>query len=118
LSRLLVLGGAALLAYLAVVLVNGTRAAVTASSAASSHVAVRSADRELARGRRIFRFDTFGDQAFWGGALQLHRAIEGAKNGGVGPDVSPKTALAVGLKVNATRIPKAVAVAIKAARSI
>jgi hypothetical protein len=29
----------------------------------------------IAQGRQIFRFDTFGDQAFWGDTLQLHRAI-------------------------------------------
>jgi hypothetical protein len=56
-------------------------------------------------GRQTFRFDTFGSEAFWGGALQLHRAIGGAKLGGVGPGVSPKTALAVGLKVDATALP-------------
>lgn len=56
-------------------------------------------------GRQTFRFDTFGSEAFWGGALQLHRAIAGAKLGGVGPGVSPKTALAVGLKVDATTLP-------------
>ena len=39
-------------------------------------------------GRQTFRFDTFGSEAFWGGALQLHRAIAGAKVGGVGPEVS------------------------------
>jgi hypothetical protein len=27
-------------------------------------------------GRQIFRFDTFGDQAFWGYTLKLHQAIE------------------------------------------
>src|SRR5690348_5737757 len=47
----------------------------------------------VAQGRQTFRFDTFGDQAFWGDTLQLHRAIEGQKLGGVGPGVSPKTAL-------------------------
>ena len=41
-------------------------------------------------GRNIFRYDTFGDEAFWGDTLQLHQAIAGAKNGGVGPGVSPK----------------------------
>jgi hypothetical protein len=51
------------------------------------------------RGRNVFRDDTFGDQAVWGGVLGLHKAIEGAKLGGVGPGVSPKTALALGLKV-------------------
>src|SRR5262245_22026744 len=56
---------------------------------------VNSADR----GRQTFRYATFGDEAFWGDQLQLHKAIEGAALGGVGPGVSPKTALAVGLKV-------------------
>ena len=63
------------------------------------------AQRMLDQGRQTFRFDTFGSEAFWGDALQLHRAIAGAKLGGVGPGVSPKTALAVGLKVDATALP-------------
>src|SRR5689334_2297195 len=65
------------------------------------------------QGKRVFRFDTFGDEQFWTGALQLEKAIEGAKNGGVGPGVSPKTALAAGLKVDATALPKSVVTAIK-----
>jgi hypothetical protein len=52
------------------------------------------------QGKQTFRFDTFGDEAFWGDTLQLHKAIEGAKFGGVGPGVSPATALSVGLKVD------------------
>jgi hypothetical protein len=59
----------------------------------------------LEEGRKIFRFDTFGSEAFWGDALQLHKAIAGEKNGGVGPGVSPKTALSVGLKVDADMLP-------------
>src|SRR5215813_1440237 len=59
----------------------------------------------LAHGRRIFRFDTFGDEAFWGHTLKLHQAIEGAKLGGKGPGVSPATALAVGLKVDVDALP-------------
>ena len=35
----------------------------------------------LENGRRVFRFDTFGSEAFWGETLQLHRAIAGEKNG-------------------------------------
>ncbi len=58
-------------------------------------------ERMIEEGRRIFRFDTFGDEAFWGDTLKLHTAIEGAQHGGVGPGVSPATALAVGLKVDA-----------------
>jgi hypothetical protein len=65
------------------------------------------------QGREIFRFDTFGDEAFWGSALQLHRAIEGSRLGGVGPGLSPKGALAAGLKVDANALPTAVVEAIK-----
>jgi hypothetical protein len=67
----------------------------------------RYSDAMLEQGRKTFRFDTFGSEAFWGDALQLHKAIAGAKNGGVGPGVSPKTALAVGLKVDADALPPA-----------
>src|SRR3954447_970722 len=73
-------------------------------------------DRLIAQGRNVFRYDTFGDQAVWGGVLGLHKAIEGAKLGGVGPGVSPKTALALGLKVDSTKIPRQVAAAIKAGK--
>jgi hypothetical protein len=59
----------------------------------------------LSRGKQIFRYDTFGDQDFWGGQLKLHQAIEGSKFGGVGPGVSPATALAVGLKVDVNALP-------------
>src|SRR4051794_11872319 len=59
----------------------------------------------LTQGRLKFRFDTFGDEAFWGGTLQLHRAIEGARFGGVGGGVSPKKALGVGLKVDVDALP-------------
>ena len=116
-ARLLILTGAAVVLYLAVVIVAGTLAAVSGSAEKTPRVSdAAPTARVLARGRRIFRFDTFGDQAFWGGALQLHRAIAGSRNGGVGPGVSPKTALQVGLKVDATRIPKPVAAAIKAGK--
>src|SRR3954468_9484265 len=62
--------------------------------------------KTLKNGRDIFRFDTFGDQAFWGGTLKLHQAIEGADHGGIGPGVSPGTALAVGLKVDVEVLPQ------------
>jgi hypothetical protein len=60
----------------------------------------------IAAGQKTFRFDTFGDEAFWGDTLQLHRAIEGAAHGGVGDGVSPTTALAVGLKVDSQALPR------------
>jgi len=61
---------------------------------------------QIERGRNIFRFDTFGDEDFWGGLLRLHEAIKGQKLGGVGPGVSPNTALSVGLKVDADALGK------------
>ena len=74
------------------------------------------AQRMMDEGRQIFRFDTFGSEAFWGDALQLHKAIAGEKNGGVGAGVSPKTALAVGLKVDAEALPASLVAQIKAGK--
>jgi len=67
-------------------------------------------------GRHTFRSDTFGDEAFWGQTLGLHKAIAGSKNGGVGAGVSPRTALAVGLKVDSTALPSALVGDLKANR--
>jgi hypothetical protein len=66
---------------------------------------VDNAARLALQGRRIFRFDTFGDQAFWGDTLKLHLAIEGPKFGGVGSGISPNAALAAGLKVDMAALP-------------
>jgi len=74
----------------------------------------RNGQRMITDGRQTFRFDTFGDQAFWGDTLKLHQAIEGAKLGGVGPGVSPKTALAVGLKVDVDALPPSLVEELKA----
>jgi len=71
---------------------------------------IRDNARQLVEeGRQIFRFDTFGDESFWGDALQLHQAIKGAKLGGVGPGLSPKAALGLGLKVDVDLLPPALA---------
>src|SRR5215813_1863472 len=73
--------------------------------------------RQLIReGRQTFRFDTFGDEAFWGDTLKLHQAIEGSANGGVGSGVSPATALAVGLKVDADALPRSLVEDVRAGR--
>src|SRR5258706_12451871 len=50
-------------------------------------------------GREIFRFDTFGDEAWWGDTLKLHQATAGTRNAGCGPGGGPRTALAAGLQV-------------------
>ena len=74
------------------------------------------AQKMIEEGRQLFRFDTFGSEAFWGDTLQLHKAIAGQKNGGVGEGVSPKTALSVGLKVDADALPKELVAKIKAGK--
>src|SRR5262249_3219474 len=74
------------------------------------------AQKLIEEGRQIFRFDTFGSEAFWGDTLQLHKAIAGEKNGGIGPGVSPKTALSVGLKVDVDALPKELLAQIKAGK--
>jgi len=60
----------------------------------------------LAEGQRIFRFETFGDEQFWTDTARMHEVVQ--------KSVSPKTALSVGLKVDAAAIPPDVAQAIKA----
>jgi mono/diheme cytochrome c family protein len=68
----------------------------------------------LDAGRQTFRYDTFGSEDFWGGKLRLHEALAGERLGGVGKGVSPKAALAMGLKVDAEAIPPELAAKIKA----
>jgi cytochrome c5 len=60
---------------------------------------------ELEQGKQIFRYDTFGDEAFWTGTLRMNEVISAA--------VDPATALSVGLKVDAEALPPAVVQAIK-----
>jgi hypothetical protein len=64
-------------------------------------------------GKNIFRFDSFGDEDFWSGLLHIDKAIAGAANGGFGAGVSPATALAVGLKVDAEALPSDVVAGIQ-----
>lgn len=66
---------------------------------------IQNAVNKVKAGEQIFQFDTFGDESFWGDTIKLYQAIEGAGLGGVGPGVSPKTALAVGLKVDIDALP-------------
>jgi mono/diheme cytochrome c family protein len=55
---------------------------------------------QVAQGKDIFRFETFGDETFWTDTLRLHEVIQSA--------VDPTTALAVGLKVDTDSLPAAV----------
>jgi hypothetical protein len=56
-------------------------------------------------GQQIFRFDTFGDEQLWTETLQMQKAVA---------QVSPATALSVGLKVDADALPASVVTALKA----
>src|SRR5881296_1144631 len=105
----------------AVGLVGAVRAVAPEGNAPSAgvpwgfdNVIEDNANRMVREGRQTFRFDTFGDEAFWGDALQLHKAIAGEKHGGVGGGVSPKTALSVGLKVDVDALPQALKDQLKA----
>jgi mono/diheme cytochrome c family protein len=59
----------------------------------------------VAKGKDIFRFETFGDETFWTDSLRMHEVIEQA--------VDPTTALAVGLKVDPDSLPPEVGSAIQ-----
>jgi hypothetical protein len=59
------------------------------------------------QGQHIFRFDTYGDEAFWGGQLGLHKAVA---------SLSPGQALDLGLKVDSENLPPAVVADIKAGK--
>ena len=88
----------------------------TATATEFDRLVHRNAERMIEQGRQIFRYDTFGSEAFWGETLQLHKAIAGEKNGGVGGGVSPKTALSVGLKVDADALPDSLQQQLKAGK--
>lgn len=58
-----------------------------------------------AQGKQVFRFETFGDEAFWTDKLKMNEVISQA--------VDPVTALSVGLKVDAEALPAAVVAGIQ-----
>ncbi len=58
----------------------------------------QNAAQMLTEGKETFRFDTFGSEAFWGDTLELHQAVA---------TLSPKQALALGLKVDVAALPAA-----------
>ena len=54
----------------------------------------------VAEGREIFRFDTFGDEAFWTDTLRMHEVIQSV--------LTPRLALGLGLQVDLDALPAAV----------
>jgi hypothetical protein len=96
---------------------SGIRSASAATPPApATDPVLESAQRMIGEGRQTFRFDTFGDEAFWGDTLKLHQAIEGQTHGGVGVGLSPKAALGVGLKVDADALPGSLVADLKAGK--
>jgi hypothetical protein len=63
------------------------------------------ADDMFDKGKAVFRFETFGDEVFWTDKLQLHKALVSQKHGGIGDGLTPKQALAAGLKVDLRLLP-------------
>jgi hypothetical protein len=70
----------------------------------SGSSAEENAERLIDEGRQIFRYDTFGDEAFWTDALQMQRPVS---------TLPPSTALMLGLKVDAEALPPSLIEAIK-----
>ncbi len=62
------------------------------------------AEQLITQGQQTFRFETYGDEAFWGGQLQLHQAINTLK---------PRDAMALGLKVDSQALSPSLVEAIK-----
>jgi hypothetical protein len=73
----------------------------------------RNAHQMFEEGKRVFRYDTFGSEDFWGGKLRLHEAIAGDKHGGTGAGLTARQALQAGLKVDVGRLPRILVEAIK-----
>jgi hypothetical protein len=64
-------------------------------------------DRRKKEGRRIFRYDTFGDEQLWTDVLRMHEVVA---------TLPPATALAVGLKVDVEALPRKLVAALRAGK--
>jgi hypothetical protein len=73
---------------------GGAIHAATRQGGASSHAEL------VEQGRQVFRYDTFGDEIKWTDLLHMNEVIA--------TEVSPKTALSVGLKVDVDALPESV----------
>jgi hypothetical protein len=93
----LAVAGAALMLSLFLAAALLTSAAQTTAKDPGQDAVSRNADQMLAEGKQTFRYDTFGDEVFWGDALKLHEAVAG---------LSPNQALALGLKVDTDALPR------------
>jgi hypothetical protein len=69
--------------------------------------AEENAEQLIDQGRQTFRFDTYGDEAFWTNQLHIQQSVS---------SLTPRTALALGLKVDSEALPPSVVEAIKHGR--
>ena len=99
-STTLLVGG--LVLYALGVAVIGTVQAFNRPSSDAQNFAA--SNRLFAEGKQIFRFDTFGDEAFWGDQLRLHETVR---------TLSPRQALGLGLKVDVDALPRDVVDALR-----
>jgi hypothetical protein len=95
-SKAAAAGALLLLALLLLALAPLAVAGERRAAAAPDDPIAANASRMVDEGRQTFRYDTFGDQVFWSRILGIHEALK---------TVSPRTALAVGLKVDADALP-------------
>src|SRR5262245_6347868 len=75
------------------------------ASAISQGQSQEGQSQDRSDGQSIFRFDTFGDEQLWTDTLRMQEVLQ---------NVSPRTALSVGLKVDSDALPSEVIKAIKA----
>jgi hypothetical protein len=68
----------------------------------------KNADTLFDEGKKTFRHETFGSEAFFGGKLQLHKALLSAEKGGMGAGLTPRQALQLGIKADVAAVPKLV----------
>jgi mono/diheme cytochrome c family protein len=99
----------AIASFLAFVACESSASKANKTSTPDGNISEASAERsdnpEIDEGRRVFRFETFGDEKFWTDTAKMHEVIA--------TSVSPKKALEVGLKVDADAIPPDVATGIR-----
>jgi hypothetical protein len=91
----------------AAALEQGASAPIALVSAHTPALAGPQEQRGIDAGRQIFRYDTFGDEQLWTDVLRMHEVVA---------NVSPATALAVGLKVDVDALPPAVIEALQAGK--
>jgi len=92
---------------LAAIAVQGAQQANKTSPSQFLGSAETNSKKMVDQGRQIFRFDTFGDEAFWSGQLHMQQAVS---------TLSPRTALGLGLKVDSDVLSPSLVAAIKAGK--